>query len=152
MRKTCVIGLGNRLLTDDGIGVYLVEALQARDPAGRFDYFCGETDVEHCIARIGDAEQVIIIDAAFLGKRPGEITVIPWPRLAIPGYDGFGHENHLWRVIGQAKPGLYKKEGSGFFIGIEPAVIDFNFGLSPVLNSRFAKILTGVRAILLSAG
>ena len=35
MRSILVLGLGNRLMMDDGIGVAVVEALAGRAPPGR---------------------------------------------------------------------------------------------------------------------
>ena len=36
-RKTCLVGIGNSLRSDDGLGPYLIESLRAGLPEGKVD-------------------------------------------------------------------------------------------------------------------
>ncbi|TFH35943.1 MAG: hydrogenase maturation protease [Anaerolineales bacterium] len=72
--KTLVLGLGNPLLTDDGVGLKVAEELQRRlsrhaDVEVGLDYWGGLRLME----RMVDFDRAIIIDAIVSGKPPGTI-------------------------------------------------------------------------------
>ena len=63
MKKTLVVGLGNPILTDDGVGIYVVREAEKR---------CGQDDVAFAEASVGGLrlldtiggyERVILVDA-----------------------------------------------------------------------------------------
>ena len=57
------MGIGNRLMMDDGIGIYLVEELAKLDEQSNIDYLVGESDVDYCLNQIEELTPVIILDA-----------------------------------------------------------------------------------------
>ena len=74
--KTLVLGLGNTLLGDEGAGVYVVRALQARY-ANRADveFVDGGTLSFTLAGPIEEAENLIVIDATQLQQQPGTVRV-----------------------------------------------------------------------------
>jgi hydrogenase maturation protease len=75
--KTLVLGLGNPLLSDDGVGLHVVTALRRR-LAGRLDI---ELDKEYCgglrlMERLIGCDRAIVIDAICSGATPGTIRVL----------------------------------------------------------------------------
>jgi len=77
MKKTWVIGYGNPLRSDDGIGWALAEQLEK---------ICSDPDLEiqtfiqlvpEMAARFKDFERIVFIDAAVKGL-PGEISIVNW--------------------------------------------------------------------------
>lgn len=76
--KTLVLGLGNPLLTDDGVGLHVAEKLRA-SLAGRPGV---EVDLDYCgglrlMERLVGCRRAIIIDAARRGAPVGSVTVLP---------------------------------------------------------------------------
>lgn len=143
MRNTVVVGLGNRLLTDDGIGVSIVEKLMELNVHDYVDYIIGETDIEYCLSETIKANYIILIDAAEVGNIPGDITVIQLDEI-IPKSPGFfSHDLSLFTVLS-----YYKKDIKGIFIGIKPHKIDYGFGLSPVLENKFMEIIKAIQGII----
>ena len=69
-----VIGLGNPLLSDEGIGVHLIRKLsehQDKFPSVEFiDAGTGGMNVLHLIA---NRKKAVIIDCAKMGRKPGTI-------------------------------------------------------------------------------
>lgn len=72
-----VLGLGNILLSDEAVGVRVVEALQG-DPGIEglgLKLMDGGTMGLSLMVDMEDADALIIIDAALLGKGPGAVDV-----------------------------------------------------------------------------
>ena len=73
-----ILGLGNTLLTDDGIGLHVIAALD-RDDARRSDgsvvVLDGGTLGLALLPEIEAATALIVVDAANFGGAPGEVRV-----------------------------------------------------------------------------
>ena len=71
---TLVLGIGNTLLTDEGVGVHAIHYLQQHhaDLAGT-EYIDGGTLSFTLAGPIEDAENLIVIDAAQLNENPGTV-------------------------------------------------------------------------------
>lgn len=146
MKKTVVLGIGNRLLMDDGIGLHAVEVLKELCTC---DIYCviGETDIDYCLDEIKDAEFLIIIDAAKLGISPGEVTVFTLDDVKKHKDLSLSmHNLHLFDMME-----LTCKDKKGIMIGIEPYMIDYNLGLSEELSIKLPEILTKVRNIIIQS-
>lgn len=142
MKNVLIIGIGSRIMTDDAIGIKLVEDLGAIDTNPAIRYLPGETDIDYCIGEISGCDCVIIIDAFLSGKQPGEITIIPLAELRNYNPEGLYsmHGMHLLDIIrfdGQSS--------AGFIIGIEPYDISYGFTLSGPLQGRYFHILKEVQ-------
>lgn len=74
--RTVVLGIGNTLLGDEGVGVYAVRALRARRPIPSDVVFVDGGTLSFTLAPvIEQALALIVIDAAELGAAPGTIRV-----------------------------------------------------------------------------
>jgi hydrogenase maturation protease len=74
--EVLVLGVGNRLLTDEGVGVHVVEYL-AREHPGLAGLTCldGGTLSFTLAGSIEDADALIVVDAADLAAPPGSLRV-----------------------------------------------------------------------------
>jgi hydrogenase maturation protease len=72
---TVVIGIGNTLLSDDGVGVHVVDRLreQATDPAIAF--LDGGTLSFTLAVPIAEADNLLVVDAAELKSEPGSVRL-----------------------------------------------------------------------------
>lgn len=77
MRTTLILGIGNNLLTDEGVGVHVVRFLASShgdDPAvtfldgGTLSFTLAEPIAEH--------DNLIVVDAARFGESPGSIRCL----------------------------------------------------------------------------
>jgi hydrogenase maturation protease len=76
--KTVVLGIGNTLLGDEGAGVHALHALKARADTLNItdvDYLDGGTLSFTLAAPIGEADRLIVIDAAQLKDTPGSVRL-----------------------------------------------------------------------------
>lgn len=141
MREILVLGVGSSIMTDDGIGIYLVEDLKKLFTNTNMEFITGETDVDYCLSEIYDSKFVIIIDAFLSGRIPGDVTVIPLCSLEKDNDAGYSlHGMHFLNILQ-----CLEYEADGILIGIEPYEINYGFGLSDELKSTYADILKSVK-------
>ncbi|AHN21362.1 hydrogenase maturation protease [Lysinibacillus varians] len=144
MEKVIVLGIGNRLMMDDGIGIYLVEEMMRDASAQNTQYIIGESDIDYCIQQIENATFVIIIDCTITGGQPGEITIHSLDHLVVSrSFDFSVHNLHLFQVLYQLRNQI-----KGYLIGIEPYKISFNFGLSKVIENKRNEIEKNVKEVI----
>lgn len=75
-KKVLVMGIGNTLLQDDGIGVHITELFKStRDSDPNLSVLDGGTIGLSLLPDIEDADAVIIVDASEIGERPGTMRI-----------------------------------------------------------------------------
>lgn len=74
--RTLVLGVGNRLLTDEGTGVHVVEFLAREYPdVDNVTYLDGGTLSFTLAGPIEDHDALVVVDSAQIGASPGTIRV-----------------------------------------------------------------------------
>lgn len=126
--RIVVIGIGNTLLGDDGVGVHVVERLRSESWDVPVEFFDGGTLSFSLLEHIECAERLIIVDAAFLDTAPGTVAVFRNDEL-----DHFlthnrrpsVHEVNLLDVLGAARlRGRLPAEYA--LVAIEPEIVDWS--------------------------
>lgn len=142
---TVVLGLGNPLMGDDGLGLAvlarLVEEWEFSPPVQLVD---GGTWGMNLLPIIEDAESLVLLDAIRTGAEPG--TVIELERAALPRYLAHKlspHQIDLKEVLALAEL-RGKLTETAVAIGAEPAEIELMFHLSPRLEQRVGEIALAV--------
>jgi hydrogenase maturation protease len=70
--STLILGLGNSLRGDDGVGPAVIEWLNQQDLPGSVEAFDGGTAGLDIVSILMGCERAIIVDAANFGRAPGE--------------------------------------------------------------------------------
>lgn len=141
MRPLLVLGLGNRLMMDDGVGVAVVEALARQQPPGeRVRYEVVETDFAYGLELAAQAERLVLVDAVEFGGRPGEVATLPLREIDPAGPGLSLHHAHLVDLLLCREP-----ETAAVLVGIEPFQIGFHLGLSTEMEQRFEQIVAQVK-------
>ncbi|MFG6493715.1 hydrogenase maturation protease [Fictibacillus sp. UD] len=144
MEKILILGIGNQLMMDDGLGIYIVEELSRSFPLPGVEYVSGESDIDFCIGQIEDATYVIVIDAAVSGTDPGQVSLYPIADLhQQQSLDISPHNIHLFQVLYQQSNRL-----KGYLIGIEPFEVKFHIGLSERMIHKWDQVIAEVKKIL----
>ncbi len=75
--KTLVLAIGNTLLTDEGVGIHALQALQEQhpEPAG-VTYMDGGTLSFTLAGAVEDADNLIVLDATQLKSEPGTVDCL----------------------------------------------------------------------------
>ncbi len=73
-RSTLILGLGNPLQADDGVGIRVIEELEKRALPAHVEVMDGGTPGVGLINLLEGRARVIIVDAAEMGRPPGAIA------------------------------------------------------------------------------
>jgi hydrogenase maturation protease len=79
--STLVLGIGNTLLSDDGIGLHVLAALRAGEMPDDMVLCDGGTIGLALLAEIEGAGALIAIDACNMGEPPGSLNVYEGPAM-----------------------------------------------------------------------
>jgi hydrogenase maturation protease len=75
IKKTLVLGIGNTLLSDEGIGIHVIRKLANATPNTDTTLLDGGTLSFTLAGPIEDCERLIVVDAAELRAQPGSVRV-----------------------------------------------------------------------------
>ena len=150
MNPTLVIGLGNRLLSDEGIGVHLVRALTAR--VERFpdiDFLDLGTSSLTVLHALAGRRKVILLDCARMNEPPGTLRRFTPDQVAtVKDLPSFSlHEGDLLDILALSRR-LGECSAKVVLYGIQPASLDMGESLSPALAARFDEYLRLIAAEL----
>jgi hydrogenase maturation protease len=152
-RPTVVIGLGNPLMGDDGLGLAALAQLRDEwDVPADVELVDGGTWGLNLLPVIEAAARVLLIDAIDADAPPGTEVVIRHDRL--PRYLATKispHQVDLADVLALAElRGTLPEETTA--IGLQPANVEMSTELSDVLRGRLDALVTGVVRLLESWG
>jgi len=138
MKSIAVIAIGSRIMKDDGVGVWVAEAIESTLNEGNVDVVIAETDYEYGFDAAKAYDYVFVIDAMVSGNMPGKITVFPLFVAKVQASYASQHDMSLIDML--------VRDGNplGSLIGIEAHEVDFGFGLSQTLQEKFEEICSGV--------
>jgi len=139
LMKTLVLGLGNLLLRDEGVGVHAVRLLQAEGvPIGTTVLDVG-TAILDTLLELEDADRIIVIDAVKAeGGVPGSVYRMPMESFVSSRCIASMHGFDLARVLalaGRSHP------PEVVVIGVEPLEIDWSLSLSPEVAAVLPKVV-----------
>lgn len=144
-----VLGIGNILNKDEGVGVHAAQALKAKypDPVG-FAIDDGGTLGLNLLPMVDDATHLLILDAVDAGEAPG--TVIQMEGADIPLFGGAKLSEHqltFQEVLGLAmlRQTLPKHL---YLIGVQPEDMSVGIGMSATVEAVLPKVVSGAEAIL----
>lgn len=138
-----VMGIGNRLMMDDGIAIVVLESIRDKLEAMGIEVIIAETDFQFCFHQLEEDDFVIILDAEYSGSDTGSVHLY---KLQSAAY-AFGESNsqHNMSVFNLMR--LYSKSFKGYLIGIEIAETGFGCELSDALKKKFNDVCLDVEKI-----
>ena len=146
--RKIVLGLGNTLQTDEGLGVYALAALQEQlGKVPNVEFIDGGVLGLNLLPLVEAASHLLILDAANAGKAPG--TVIELARNEIPLYSGLKMSQHqltfqevlaLASIRDRLPPNLY-------LVGAQPADLTVGLGMSNLIETVMPEIVSRATAV-----
>jgi len=145
-----VLGLGNLLLGDDGVGLRLVEALAEEQVFGDgVEFVDGGTQGLALLGCLAGREAVLVLDAIGLGEDPGTVHVLRGPAMEQirARRASTAHEGNALELFATARVlGLGWNEVA--VVGVEPANVRTGIGLSVLIEQSFDVALARAREVL----
>jgi hydrogenase maturation protease len=146
-----ILGIGNLLMGDEGVGVHAVEALKQEPLPASVELLDGGTGGFHLLSCLREHKCVILIDATMDGSEPGTVRVIE-PRFASDYPRSLSaHDIGLRDLIESAAvlgplPKTYLVTVS--IAGVDSATVN----LTPPVRRALADVAEAVRRILVEEG
>jgi hydrogenase maturation protease len=151
--ETLVIGLGNPIMGDDGLGLAALERLQRewRLPAD-VHLADGGTWGMRLLPLIEGAEAVLLLDAIDAGRPPGELIVLGGEQLPrMFNHKLSPHQIDLREVlaIGELRGTLPARLAA---VGLQPARVEMSTSLSPEVEGGLGRVVAATAARLAEWG
>lgn len=143
--KILILGIGNLLLCDEGVGVHVARALQQEELPPEVTTLEVGTAFLDALPSLEQADSVIIIDAMRADHAPGTIYRVPFEDCLKPECIASLHGFDLSRIMFMAGR---ESPPEMVVIGVEPARIEWGDELSPVIREAMPAIIAAVKAEL----
>ena len=141
MKKIVIIGFGNLLMGDDGVGIQAGQKLMKASLPVHVEVIDGGVASFEILDQVRTADLIILIDALAAGGQPGDIYCLLSEKLDNLKVNQ-GLSLHEFTLIGSLR--LAKALGPMppiLIYGIEPADISFRWGLTPVVEQALERLI-----------
>ena len=142
--KIVVIGIGNLLLMDEGVGVHTINELERYDLPNNVEIYDGGTGGFKLIDLMHNTKKVIFIDAVDIDKAPGTITIFKSKDVCsqYPKKKYSLHDTDLLEVIKMTE--LLDNPPEIEIVGIQPKTINYGTTLSKELADSMSDIINTI--------
>jgi hydrogenase maturation protease len=145
-KDVVVIGLGNELLSDEGIGVHIIKRFLSRQEGfPSVDFIEAGSAGLNLIHLIANRRKAIIIDCAKMGEKPGTMKRFTADEVqSIKKLNQYSlHEADILQVINLSKQ-LDECPDEVVFFGIEPQTLESGQTLSETLSRKIDYYTTEI--------
>jgi len=146
--KLAIMGVGNPLRRDDGVGVEIVKQLSGKVSRRVKLLDCGMVPEDFLLdVESFKPSHVLIIDAAELKAEPGEARLIPPQKIGDTTFSSHIAPLPILvnMITGDAGPNIAT-------LGIQPSSTEFGEGLTPQLQEAAEKVVEAISRALKKAG
>lgn len=143
-KRIAVLGIGNDLRTDDGLGPYIIKSLKTKHHDILIENVGSVPEgFARPLAEFG-AERIIMIDAADMRKSPGHVELVTKDRIG--GIALSTHSMPLSMLM------YYLEQQTGgitILLGVQPMSILFGEGLTPIIQEVAENIISTLDSLFL---
>jgi hydrogenase maturation protease len=140
--KIVVIGVGNLLLKDEGVGIHVLQALEKKNLPPGVQLFDGGVSGLGLLDFFPGASKALLIDAADMHRKPGAVLRFTPEDLRAQAREikfsahdiGVAEVLELARALGQSPKEVV-------IIGIQPKEIDWGTDLTPEVQASIPQVL-----------
>jgi len=140
--KPLVLGIGNLLLADEGVGCHVAKMIRPWGDANGVTVIDAGTAITEVLDEIGASSFVVVIDAMKGGGTPGTIYRVPLEECEkkdyLAGMHGFNILHVMALLGGERIP-------KAIVIGIEPEKIEWSLELSGAVQNALPDVAEAVK-------
>ncbi len=142
--KIVVIGIGNLLLMDEGIGVHTINELEKHDLPESVKIYDGGTGGFKLIDLMHGATRVFFVDAVETGSEPGTVTIFSAEEVhSVYNKKKYSlHDTDLMEIIKMTE--MLGNPPMIEIVGIQPKTINYGTTLSKELTDSMSNIINTV--------
>lgn len=144
MKDTVIIGIGNILLRDDGVGVHVVKELEKENLPSTIELVDGGTSTLDTISYFTDYKKVIVVDSLKANYEPGTIY-----KIKPEDINNYKKENlsiHDVQILDVVKMvnmlGSYPEV---VIYGIEPKEIRFDLEMTDTIRNAIPEVIKHIK-------
>jgi hydrogenase maturation protease len=140
-KQILILGVGNLLLSDEGVGVHVARQLMEMDFPPGVEVLEGGTDGFALMHVLLQADRLILVDAVRGGGPPGSIYRFeiedcpPFPDI----FKTSVHQISILEVINLS--GLIGSPPRTTIIGVEPKCLEMGMELSPHIEAKIPRVI-----------
>lgn len=155
LRRTVVLGIGNPLMGDDGIGITIVQRLLNREEVspfaqGKVEILDGGTLGYLLIDRLAGVSELVVVDAANMGTDAGAVRVFEdgdMDDFLASNRKSSVHEVGLIDLLEMlALMGQLPQRRA--LVGIQPEIVDWQTDLSPAVAASLPRAEAAVMEVV----
>ncbi|MGY5858889.1 MAG: hydrogenase maturation peptidase HycI [Candidatus Thorarchaeota archaeon] len=141
--KIAILGIGNDLRSDDGLGPYIVNTIKFDNPNVMIENVGSVPEAfSRSLAEFG-AKRIIMVDAADMRKAPGHIELVTKDRIG-----GISISTHSMPLSFLMMYLEQETDGKSILLGVQPKSIQFGEGLNPEIQEIADKIISSFERLL----
>jgi hydrogenase maturation protease len=146
--KTLVLGIGNLLLKDEGVGIHAIRALEKEALPPGVDLLDGGTGGLHLLGLLEDYDRIILVDATLDAYPPGTVRSIR-PRYAsdFPPLMS-AHEIGLRDMIEAMELCGHRPEIDLLVVSVGDIGSGLGLGLTPPVAASLPEIVSRVQSLI----
>lgn len=139
-----VLGMGNSLMADDGVGIYVVEALQRKKWNSKIKFLEVGTSLFYYLEEVSSCRQLIVVDAVQAQGNPANVYRLTLDDL-VSFPDGWRdpHGFSLLNLVELSKSMTGLPVGVTIY-GVEPQNLSWAQGLSPEVEKVVPKVVQAI--------
>ncbi|MBC2580088.1 HyaD/HybD family hydrogenase maturation endopeptidase [Clostridium sp. DJ247] len=144
MKDTVIIGIGNILLKDDGVGVYTIKQLENEKLPSTIELVDGGTSTLDTLSYFLDYHKVIVVDCLRAGYKPGTIYKINPEDIKDYKKENLSvHDVQILDVVKMAN--MLGKFPQVTIFGIEPEKICLDTEMTETMKNKIPEIIKYVK-------
>lgn len=145
-----VVGIGNPLLSDDGVGLQLLEKLQEKFDNPDIEFVDGGTMGIALLGRLENRKGIIFLDAIALKATPGTVHILSKKEIFdIKTRQTTAHEGNAAEILKTAAL-LGDIPEQIYVAGLEPDELKTKIGLSTIVEKALSNGVTEIEKLIKS--
>jgi hydrogenase maturation protease len=151
--KAVVLGIGNTILSDEGVGVRAAEALLERfDPPENVEVIDGGTAGMELLEPLSNLDLLIVLDAVKRGQPPGSVVKLAGQEVPVFFRSKLSpHQISICDVLASLEF-IGDKPKDMVLIGVEPESLELGLELTPAVAARVPDMVDMAIAELAARG
>lgn len=139
--RVVVLGVGNLLMGDEGLGIRCVEAVEKQALPANVRCIDGGTSTHELLEDLENLDALIILDAVASGKAPGTLVRLENEQIPSAFSNKMSPHQHGINDLLATLKFLGRAPGHVVLIGVEPSVMKLSLELSPLVAGVLPKMI-----------
>ena len=145
--KISVVGIGNLLIEDDGVGIHAVQKLSEMELPEHVEVHDADSNTSLLLEAIDGCDKAVIIDAYESGEEPGTVKRFLIDTRDPPELDIklSLHDMDFFDAIRMGRAAKYSLPDTVVIIGVEPGSLEAGLELSPKVKAVLPEVIEKIK-------